>query len=59
MNDIETTASEKQKARKQNERPLQREAIEEHWKQFERKQCELMQEAGIALSRILDNKHYM
>jgi len=34
------------------------EAIKKTWAKFERRQCELIQETGIALSDILGNKHY-
>lgn len=57
MNDIETGAEKEVETQKLHEGSL-RTSIEDHWKAFERKQCELLRETGIALSEVLGSKHY-
>ena len=53
MNDISTTEEQTTERSKLQTGLFPRDSIEEFWKAFELKQCELMQESGIALSKIL------
>ena len=59
MNDIETSKAKSQEVSELSSLPSderKQKPIEEFWKAFERRQCELLREGGIALSKILKDR---